>query len=229
MQKEIVILGVTSFPEIRQIIEDMNDANPDLSIVPVAFLDDDAKLHNQLTYGIPVAGFLKDWQMFPNAQFVMAIGSYKTRLVRHQILERLKIPRDRFFSLIHPSAIAYAGSPFGAGNIIHPSVIFMGETKIGDFVIAMPQALVQGFSIIGKGVMLSPASCTSAYVSIGPFSHIGTGSFIAPGVKIGAGVQIIAGSYLFKDISDGIVCGGNPARSINRIAVPDFSALSNPQ
>lgn len=43
---------------------------------------------------------------------------------------------------------------------------------------------------------------------------IGTGSMIMPNIKIGSNVIIAAGSVVTKDVPDGTVVGGNPARVI---------------
>ena len=43
---------------------------------------------------------------------------------------------------------------------------------------------------------------------------IGTGSMIMPNIKIGSNVIIAAGSVVTKDVPDGTIVGGNPARII---------------
>ncbi len=53
-------------------------------------------------------------------------------------------------------------------------------------------------------------------VSIGEDCWIGGGAIICPGVKIGHRCIIGAGSVVTKDIPDGSVAAGNPARVIRR-------------
>lgn len=51
-------------------------------------------------------------------------------------------------------------------------------------------------------------------VSIGNKTFIGAGSIILPNVNIGNNVIIAAGSVINKDVPDGFVVGGNPAKII---------------
>lgn len=224
---DIVILGVTSYPEIRQIISDMNGSGDGQELKLVAFLDDNETLHGQIFDGAEVVGGLDKWREFPGARFVFAIGSYRSRLMRHNLLDRLNIPIERYISLIHPQAMIFDDVKLGAGVIIHSGVTIVGETQIGNFVIAMPQALIHGRCYIADGAMLAPGACICSDTFIGPYSHIGTRSIVAPEVKIGLGVQVLIGSLVAKDVSAGIVCGGNPARSITRETLPKELQVMN--
>jgi acetyltransferase-like isoleucine patch superfamily enzyme len=48
---------------------------------------------------------------------------------------------------------------------------------------------------------------------------IGTGAVIMPGVTIGAGAMVGAGSVVTKDVPDGAVVAGVPARVVRRVVV----------
>ena len=53
-------------------------------------------------------------------------------------------------------------------------------------------------------------------VHIGKNVWIGANSVILPGVTIGNNAVIAAGSIVTKDISEGVIVGGNPARFIKQ-------------
>lgn len=55
-------------------------------------------------------------------------------------------------------------------------------------------------------------------VDIGDRSFIGAGSLILPGVRIGCDVVVGAGSVVTRDLPDGVVACGNPARITGTIA-----------
>lgn len=53
-----------------------------------------------------------------------------------------------------------------------------------------------------------------APITIGDYAVIGLGSIVLPGVNIGKGSIVGAGSVVTKDVPDGVVVGGNPAKVI---------------
>ena len=54
-------------------------------------------------------------------------------------------------------------------------------------------------------------------ITIGDNVFVGVGSIIMPGVTIGNNVIVAAGSVVTKDVEDGLVVAGNPAKPINTI------------
>jgi acetyltransferase-like isoleucine patch superfamily enzyme len=53
-----------------------------------------------------------------------------------------------------------------------------------------------------------------APITIGDYVVVGMGSIVLPGVTIGRGSIVGAGSVVTKDVPDGVVVGGNPAKVI---------------
>jgi len=53
-------------------------------------------------------------------------------------------------------------------------------------------------------------------VNIGENVWIGANSVVMPGVTIGNSAVIAASSIVTKDISEGVIVGGNPARFIKK-------------
>jgi acetyltransferase EpsM len=68
------------------------------------------------------------------------------------------------------------------------------DSKVGDYTIIAPRALLLGG------------------VSVGKETYIGAHSTILPGVKIGCSVTVGAGAVVTKDVPDGSIVKGNPAR-----------------
>jgi len=52
------------------------------------------------------------------------------------------------------------------------------------------------------------------YVGIGRSAFVGGGASVAPHVKIGAGALVGMGSVVIRDVKDGSVVAGNPARAL---------------
>ena len=125
------------------------------------------------------------------ADVIVAIGDNKIRRI---LQERVKNAGFVLVNLIHPSAVVSASAQIGEGAIINTGAIIEHDCKIGDFAHVSPNAALAGGVIVGAN------------------THVGIGSCIIQCVKIGADCIIGAGSVVVRDIADGSVAYGNPAK-----------------
>ena len=51
---------------------------------------------------------------------------------------------------------------------------------------------------------------------MGEFTLIGTGAAVLPRIRIGSDVVIGAGAVVTRDVPDGMLCYGNPARIVRK-------------
>lgn len=109
----------------------------------------------------------------------------------------------------------------GTGTSLNEGVYISGHgpVNIGKFV-----SLSAGAKIITA--YLSPDKMLdkdkidihqSKPVTIGDYSQIGAGAIILPGVTVGTGVIVAAGAVVTKDIEDGVIVAGVPAKIIRDI------------
>jgi sugar O-acyltransferase (sialic acid O-acetyltransferase NeuD family) len=91
-------------------------------------------------------------------------------------------------------SIVELGCSIGKGALINLGSMVTHQVKVGDFTELGP-----GVKLLGR-------------CEIGPRSMIGAGSVVLPGVKIGDNVIVGAGSIVTKDLPNGVVAYGNPAR-----------------
>ncbi|MFM5311335.1 DapH/DapD/GlmU-related protein [Aeromonas caviae] len=109
----------------------------------------------------------------------------------------------------------------GCGTTLNEGVYISGHDSvtIGKFV-----SLSAGAKIITA--YLSPEKILdkdktdihqSKPVTIGDYSQIGAGAIVLPGVRIGTGVIVAAGAVVTKDIEDGVIVAGVPAKVIRDI------------
>lgn len=125
------------------------------------------------------------------------------------------------------------GAKIGKHVLIRPSVrtTYPWKVTIGDYVWIGDHVELYslGEITIGAHAVVSQRSylCTGAHdytkltfdiyaqpIEIGEQAWLATDVFIAPGVKIGKGTVIGIRSTVLKDMPDGMVCYGSPARPV---------------
>ncbi|MFM7682033.1 MAG: acyltransferase, partial [Bacteroidota bacterium] len=98
--------------------------------------------------------------------------------------------------------------------IIDPDHCF--HIKIGDNVTFAPNVHVLAHDASTKKFI---GYTKVKNTSIGSNVFVGAGTIILPGVTIGNNVIIAAGSVVIRDIPDGKVFGGNPAKELSTISL----------
>lgn len=154
---------------------------------------------------------LKDWQ---TPDFIIASIGKSRRAIAEYFIDRYHIPAERFIPLIHPSAVTANGFVFGAGLHISPLSVVAPYCTFGRFVVINRQVSVGHHTILHDYVTINPGVTVSGICEIGAHTTIGAGATIIDKIKIGSGTIIGAGSVVTKDIPDGVIAYGSPAKVI---------------
>lgn len=134
-----------------------------------------------------------------------------------------------------------AGVKIGSGSTIHTMARFYEphNIEIGDDTIVGEGALLDGRDSLVIGNHVDIASCVMIYnskhniygehfeavtgkVVIHDYVFVGPRAIILPGVTIGKGAVIGAGAVVTKDISEGDIVGGIPAKVIGKRDISDL-------
>lgn len=123
-------------------------------------------------------------------------------------------------------------SPHFAGTVIHRYAYVSPNAVIGDGVFIGAQANVGPGAVIDDGCIINTGANVDHDCKVGAFSHvgphaslcggvtvgqlclIGAGTTIRPMVKIGSGATVGAGAAVVKNVPQGIVQVGVPAREL---------------
>lgn len=211
MTTKIVVLGAsTGFREVKGIVDNVNRSGGDLEIIGI--LDDNPLRAGEFVLGVPVLGAIDMAPNLDGVQFVFAIGSIATRSERERILEQSGLAREKFITLIDPSACVDSTAKIGTGCIIHHNASIGPGSEVGDFVVIAvnsaigPDVVIESFSLITSFVLLL------TNVHIGPGVYIGSMSCVIENVQVGKGARIGVGSIVNRDVPEGAFAIGNPAR-----------------
>lgn len=149
-------------------------------------------------------------------------------------------------ALIRSGSILYAGTTIGEHFQTGHQVNIREKAKIGDYVSVGTLSDIQGYCEIGNYVRMhsnvhigqeskiedyvwifpyvvltndpTPPSYELKGVTLKSFAVIATGSILLPGITVEGDSLVAAGAVVTKDVKEGDVVGGNPAKVISHIS-----------
>jgi acetyltransferase-like isoleucine patch superfamily enzyme len=121
---------------------------------------------------------------------------------------------------IYDSALVFGSVAVGEQTWIGPNVILDGTgggIKIGAYCSIAAGVHLYTHDTVLWAVSGGKAPRRKAAVEIGDCCHIGAQSILLPGVKVGRKSIVAANSLVNKDVPEGFVVAGTPARMIGRV------------
>jgi sugar O-acyltransferase (sialic acid O-acetyltransferase NeuD family) len=182
---------------------------------PHAILDDNPTTHGNSICEVPVKGPIDSWDKYPDAWFIIAVGSPRTKKVIVQRMEAKGKPR--FATLTHPSVLQSSYVSVGEGSIIAAGSILTTQVNLGKHTIINLASTIGHDVVMGDYCTIAPQAAISGNVTIGDGVEFGTGSIIIQGVSIETGAFIGAGALVSKNIPSNVLVVGSPARQIKSI------------
>lgn len=169
---------------------------------------------------IPIIGNTNDLNKFlednNNVFFIAYVGLQNEESVFNRIVS-LKIPSNRFATLIHPSAIIPKGfCKIGNGVLMSALSQLSPDTTIEDNCILLPNSFVGHDSTLRRFAHIASNAVVGANVDVGRAVHIGTNATIREKVKIGDFSLIGSGSVVLNDVQENTIVVGNPAKLLRK-------------
>lgn len=141
---------------------------------------------------------------------VIAIGDAGARREQYRAVEgSFAVP-----SLVHPLASVSPLAVIGAGSQVMQFVTVSAGTSIGTATILNVGCFVAHDARVGEFVHVAPGCRVSGGCTVGDGTLLGANSVLLPGVSVGRGCVIGAGAIVTRDMPDGVVCVGAPARVV---------------
>jgi len=214
MPIDLIIVGAGgSSREIAGVVADINHFQDRWNLL--GFLDDDPSKMGSVVDGLPVLGTIESATQYPQASFVVGVASYKDPSTRKKIVEKLRLPIERFATIVHPSASISAYASIGYGTVVLQGAVITSATIVGNHVLISQGAMLGHDVSVADYVTIAPRAVISGGVIIEQSGYIGANAVIAPGVMVGVESLVGIGATVIGNVSPGSTVFGNPARAIN--------------
>lgn len=119
-------------------------------------------------------------------------------------------------TIIHPSVRIPASSTIGAGTCIFPGVYISTNVTIKNNVLISPNAVIGHDNLVEDNAVISSTCVLAGMIHVKKNAYIGPSVTIKESLTIGEYSVAALGSVVFKDIEDGDLVIGNPARVSKR-------------
>ncbi|MCG6121917.1 MAG: acetyltransferase [Microvirga sp.] len=140
---------------------------------------------------------------------IVAIGNNRAR---EAALARLRLAGARLVVIRHPASVVSPRASVGEAAFLAPGAIVAPGARIGPGAIVNTAASVDHDCELGACAHVAPGVRMSGGVRVGARAWIGVGACVKEGVVIGSDAMIGAGSVVVRDVPDGAVVYGNPAK-----------------
>lgn len=216
MDKIIVIGGKGSAVVVAEQIYDTQVKTNNVEFLGFAFDDE--------SFGTEINGFpilcktyeaYKMYEKYDDVKFIYQLYRPDIMKERVELLHSYGIPKERFATFIHHSAMIARSAKIGFGSVVLANVVINANAYVGDY------TTIQSNSLIGHDTKVGDYNFFAAHTVVGSNSKIGDANFF--GLNTSVNNYISIGDYNFVGMASNVIKGlqsgekvyGNPAKKFD--------------
>lgn len=169
--------------------------------------DDDPRRWGGELHGVPVRGPIAE---LPDREETLAVIAIGANAARRRVADSLK--EVTWATLIHPFTWVDPAAELGAGTVIFAGAVVQPDVRAGHHVIVNTAASIDHDCMLEDFVHVACGAHLAGGVTVGSGTLLGAGSSVMPGIRVGRWSILGAGGTAVRDLTDGCVAVGVPAR-----------------
>jgi sugar O-acyltransferase (sialic acid O-acetyltransferase NeuD family) len=153
------------------------------------------------------------------APFVIGLSSASGRLAAAEAarLDGFDDP----LTLVDPTATVARTATLAHGVYVNAGAVVAAKTSIGCHSNINRSASIGHDNRLGISVSIGPGAVLAGSVVVGSLAFVGAGATVLPGIRIGRRAIVGAGAVVTRNVGDGEVVVGNPARVVRTVEIPE--------
>lgn len=212
---DLVIVGSGGFGrETAEAVRALNAAGGRWRLA--GYLDDEKELHGTVIDGVPVLGGSEEIGAMPGVYIVVCTGRPGNYVSRPRIVERLRLPPERYATIVHPSASVPVTACIGPGTVLLAQTVLTAAVTVGSHVAIMPHVVLTHDDVIADFATIASGVCLGGGVRVGRCAYIGAGALVRENRSVGSGALVGMGAIVTRDIPADEVWMGVPARYLRK-------------
>ena len=187
----------------------------DLGYHVAGIFDDNQKLRGTSLLGVPIIGPIEQLELSDHLPTVIAIGN---NILRHRIAQQFTL---EWLTVVDSHAIVDSTARLGEGTMILQGAVIGVDAYLGDHVIINTSSSIAHDCHLENFVHVAPGVHLAGNVTISMGAFLGIGAVAIPGISVGAWSTVGAGAAITRDLPEGVVAVGVPARIIKESGNPE--------
>ncbi|PRD68384.1 hypothetical protein C6P61_11370 [Malikia spinosa] len=150
-------------------------------------------------------------------EFFIAYVGLQNEKETFEKIKEFKIPKERWATLIHPSAIIPKNfCSIGNGVLIAPLAQLSPDVTLNDHCILLANSFVGHDSTIDFFAHVATNGVVGANVHVGKAVHVGSNATIREKIRVGDFALIGSGSVILNDVPSNSIFIGNPGKLLRQ-------------